>query len=336
MSKSQDYFRQYEWPAVGNDRLLDFLDKSLVRNNLAQTYIFSGPEDLGKSTVALAFARNLLLSDQKASVQPGFNSDLHILERAPGKKNIAIEQIRDFIKDLSLSSFLNSYKIGIIKEAETLSLEAANALLKTLEEPRPQVIIILLTSNLDALPETIISRASVLYFYPIAAADIYDQLLADYHLNRDEAREVAALAAGRPLLAIRLAEQPEEYQRQVAAAKVFFNFFTQSIASRIEAWRNFLKTAPELTVDSSRLWLDIFEQAVRDLLLLALGQADLCQYAALSLQAQTAVDSLSASGEVNQAVRRCVALAGQIKQAKAYLDGNIAPISIFEQIIYNL
>jgi len=203
----KQYQKRFEWPEIGNDNLIEFLDRSLFQKKLAQTYIFAGPEDLGKSTMALAFARNLILSDrQEVRDFSSVNSDLHILNREPGKKNISIEAVRDFIKMLSLSSFLNSYKIGIIKGAETLSSEAASALLKTLEEPRDKVIIILLTSSVDLLMPTIVSRSQVLYFYPVAFDIIYDYLVKELNLKRGEAKNMAALAAGRPLLAVKFAE----------------------------------------------------------------------------------------------------------------------------------
>jgi DNA polymerase III delta prime subunit len=95
----KQYQNHFEWPQIGNENLIEFLDRSLFQHKLAQTYVFSGPEDLGKSTVALAFARNLIISDVAETRDfSSVNSDLHILSREPGKKNISIEAVRDFIK----------------------------------------------------------------------------------------------------------------------------------------------------------------------------------------------------------------------------------------------
>ncbi|HPY99512.1 MAG TPA: DNA polymerase III subunit delta', partial [bacterium] len=146
-----DIKNRFDWPPIGQDKVVAFLEKSLVSGKLAQTYIFAGPKDLGKSSLALAFARNLWQSDRGAAGSGNFeslNSDLYILEKDDDKQVIGVEATRNFIKRLGLSSFMNSYKIGIIKEAETLSSESQSALLKTLEEPRAQVVIILLTEKL--------------------------------------------------------------------------------------------------------------------------------------------------------------------------------------------
>jgi DNA polymerase-3 subunit delta' len=203
---------KYTWPSIGNDKAIEFLNRSLESDKIAQTYVFIGPEELGKSTIALAFAKNLQGS------YDGFNSDLYILTPEAGKKNIGIEQVREFIKMLNLSSFMNSYKIGLIKEADLLSEEAKSALLKTLEEPKDKVIIILLVNTEESLPATILSRSQKLYFYPVPAATIYDYLISNYGTNRSLAKELANLALGRPLKAIRYLENPDVYKSYLEEA----------------------------------------------------------------------------------------------------------------------
>ena len=272
-SNLKQYQKQFDWPQIGNDSLIEFLDRSLVSQKLAQTYIFAGPEDLGKSTVALAFAKNLILSDgQETRDFSSVNSDLHVLSREPGKKNISIESVRDFIKMLSLSSFLNSYKIGIIKEAETLSNEAASALLKTLEEPRDKVIIILLTSSADLLMSTIVSRSQVLYFYPVSFEIVYDYLVKELDLKRSDAKDMAALAAGRPLLAAKFVENEVVYDRQIEIAKIFLSFFNSSIPDRLKILAAFLtKDDGALTADKAADILEIWQRVARDLALSVMG-----------------------------------------------------------------
>ena len=97
---------ELSWPKLGNEKAVEFLSLAILGGRVAQTYIFIGSDDLGKSTVALAFARNLM--GEALESHRGFNSDLHILKPEEGKKSISIEQVRNFIKDLSLSSFLDS------------------------------------------------------------------------------------------------------------------------------------------------------------------------------------------------------------------------------------
>ena len=323
--------KHFIWPAVGNDNLLEFLDNSLFQHKLVQTYIFAGPEDLGKNTVALAFARNLIISDTGDNLDfSSVNSDLHILSREPGKKNISIEAVRDFIKMLSLSSFLNSYKIGIIKEADTLSPEAASALLKTLEEPREKVIIILLTSSIDLLLPTIVSRSQVLYFYPVPFDTVYNYLVKELDLKRTDAKDMAALAAGRPLLAARFAENPEIYDRQLATARLFLNFFNQNIPQRLKAWSSFLNNQ-SLSVAYASEVLQIWQRTVRDLALTALNCPELIEHLAL-------IKELTAQNSANSedSLRYYSTILELLDTLQKYLAANVAPATVIEQVIYNL
>lgn len=328
----KQYQKQFQWPQIGNDNLIEFLDKSLTKHKLAQTYIFAGPEDLGKSTVALAFARNLIISDVAETRDfSSVNSDLHILNREAGKKNISIEAVRDFIKMLSLSSFLNSYKIGIIYDAETLSPEAASALLKTLEEPREKVIIILLTSSVDLLMPTIVSRSQVLYFYPVAFETVYDYLTKELNLKRTDAKDMAALAAGRPLLAAKFVEDETVYENQLETARLFLSFFNLDIPGRLKALANYLNGNGPLNADKAFTILESWQRVARDLSLNAMGCPELIQHTALikELSALSVVSSSEALIYYSKILELLYTL-------RRYLSANVAPQAVLEQVIYNL
>ncbi len=334
---AKPYQKQFEWPQIGNDNLIDFLDRSLSSQKLAQTYIFAGPEDLGKSTIALAFARNLILSDgQELRDFSSINSDLHILSKEAGKKNISIEAVRDFIKMLSLSSFLNSYKIGIIKEAETLSNEAANALLKTLEEPREKVIIILLASSVDLLTPTIVSRSQVLYFYPVSFDIVYDYLVKELNLKRSDAKDVASLAAGRPLLAAKFAANEQVYQRHLVIAQLFLSFFSTNIPERLQALNKFLSSDEgALNVDKAAEILEIWQRVARDLALGATDCGELIQHTALIKELETITANLSLENNEDTLRYYCKILE-LLNMLKKYLAANVVPSAVLEQVVYNL
>ncbi len=332
----KQYQKQFNWPEIGNDNLLEFLDRSLVSQKLAQTYIFSGPEDLGKSTIALAFAKNLILADgQEARDFSSVNSDLHILSREAGKKNISIEAVREFIKMLSLSSFLNSYKIGIIKDAESLSPEAASALLKTLEEPRDKVIIVLLTSSTDLLMPTIVSRSQVLYFYPVALDIVYDYLVSELGLKRGEAKDMASLAAGRPLLAAKFVENEAVYVRHLNIARLFISFFGASIPERLKALTNFLSSDDgALTPDKAQEILEIWQRVTRDLVLINVDCPELVQHTALGQELEALSSNLGAKSE--EALRYYTKILELLNMLRNYLAANVTPLNVLEQVVYNL
>jgi len=321
---------KYIWPEIGNEKVIEFLERGLMNKKIAQTYVFTGGNDLGKSTIALAFARNL--QDQPE----GFNSDLHILEPEPTKKSISIEATRQFIKTLNLSSFLNSYKIGIIKEADLLSEEAKSALLKTLEEPKEKVVIILLTADENNLPATILSRSQILYFYPVPAAVIYDYLIKNYGTQRSLAKDLANLALGRPLAARKLLENPEDYRAYLSKAESWLSLSSLDLNERLAALDQIFKdkTWSKLAVDSAGEIIFMAEGLARDLFLLSLGQPEKIQHSALAStldKTLAALNEASGSNSVPVILRQLKLLAA----AKEYLAANVNPHLVLEQVVIN-
>lgn len=321
----------YNWPQLGNDQVIEFLERSLKNQRIAQTYIFAGADDLGKSTVALAFAQNL------QGRQEGFNTDLHILAPEAGQKSITIDATRQFIKLLDLSSFSNSYKIGIIREADSLSDEAKSALLKTLEEPKEKVIIILLVKEEHSLPATILSRAQILYFYPVSAAVIYDYLIANHSASRSLAKDLSNLVLGRPLLALRFLENPEEYRAHLEKAEVWLSVLSADLNLRLAALEQLFKdkTWSKQAAESALQIIAIGEGLSRDLLLLELGQPQRVQYSALAANLEQTLEKINRQngGESLPVILRHLKL---LAQAREYLAANVNPRLTLEQVIINL
>ncbi len=322
--------KKYTWPEIGNDKAIEFLNRSLENNKVAQTYVFIGPEELGKSTIALSFAKNL------QGDYDGFNSDLYILSPEPGKKSIGIEAVREFIKMLNLSSFMNSYKIGLIKEADLLSEEAKSALLKTLEEPRDKVVIILLVSSEESLPATILSRSQKVYFYPVPAATIYDYLIKNYQAKRSEAKDLANLALGRPLKAIRYLENPDTYKNYLEEAEKFLSLFNSDINSRLKVLDSIFsdRTYSRQASENALSFLLMSEGLLRDLLLLNLDQKDRLQHLVLLPALEKSLVNLG--GDTENKVFFLLNKLKLLAQAKEYLANNVNPHLVLEQLFINL
>ena len=106
---------KFNWPLVGNRHIIEFLTKSISNNKITGSYIFTGPDNLGKTTVANYFARSLICQDTTKGILPcgtcpacqqakkGIYGDISLIKKDKDKKNISIEQIRDFIRTLGLS-----------------------------------------------------------------------------------------------------------------------------------------------------------------------------------------------------------------------------------------
>ena len=268
----------YKWSNIGNEQAVEFLDKSLKNNQLANFYIFSGPSDLGKFSLAKNFAQNIFLQDRPELAKINnfleLNGDFFVLEREEGKKNIYIDQVRDLIKKMQSTSFFNSYKIAIIKDAEHLNENSANALLKTLEEGVKKNIIILTVSEIDLLPKTILSRGQLVNFYPVKENLIYDYLVKNYSLTPSMAKNISRLSASRPLLAIRLWQDQDLYQGYQELAQVFLEFLSANFPERIKIIENITKRSEELAPAEL---LAIWQSLLRDLILINNGHYDLVQ-----------------------------------------------------------
>ncbi len=343
----------FNWPHIGNSHIKKFLERSLLNESVSSAYIMNGPEDLGKTTAAYFFAQSLLCvkhgqngysgpcgvcpacrslkaGRDEASGGSAGHSDLLALKLEDGKKNISIEQVRDFIHRLSLTSFLGSYKIGIIKNADTLSQEAANALLKIMEEPREKVVIILITEDLDRLPRTIVSRSQVLEFRPVSTDEIYDYLIADLKASRSQAKNCARLSLGRPALAAKFLQDQERFNSHMETAGVFADFFRQDINGRLEAVAKLLgaKNKGQEQVRQAVAILKIWEGVLRDMALQNFRLANLIQHDQLSEKIETAKNSLKH--------RKFVDFYSILKEARANIGANVNPVLALENVAIQL
>lgn len=202
------------WQVVGQTRAVSLLKRSLERKAVAHAYLFVGPSHVGKMTLALNLAQALnceaaeppcaeCLSCQKitsakhADVQIiGLTTDGNSTEAKP-QAEISIDQIRQMQHSASLPPFEGNYKVFIIDGAEQLSNEAANCLLKTLEEPVGKVIFILLATNDQFLPATVISRCQRLELSPLAATEVEAALTSRWDIESPRAKLLARLSHGR-------------------------------------------------------------------------------------------------------------------------------------------
>ena len=201
------------WSVIGQAKAVSLIQRSLETGSLAHAYLFTGPAHVGKMTLALNLAQALnceateppcgqCISCQKidslkhADVQVvGLGSNGNSTE-AKRQAEISIDQIRQVQHSVSLPPFEGNYRVFIIDGAELLSIEAANCLLKTLEEPVGKVVFILLTVNEEALPATVISRCQRVELPPVAAGELEDFLVKNWGIEQQKARLLARLSHG--------------------------------------------------------------------------------------------------------------------------------------------
>ena len=237
------------WSTIGQEHLLQQMDAGLRSGRLAHAYLLAGPPHVGKMTLAvdLAAAVNCaVLSGKQAGsmfgdptdiqgpcggcdpcirIRRGVFADLKIVEVGGDPRvatRISIEQVREAESFLAVTPVEGSWKVVIFDGAETLAAgqsEPANALLKTLEEPPAQVLLLLLTTNEDAILPTIRSRCRTLTLRPMPGDTLSAYLASSHGVEPDRARRLARLARGCPGWAIGVLSDPElleAYREQLA------------------------------------------------------------------------------------------------------------------------
>jgi len=169
---------------VGQDHITLTLKNSLIRDKYAHAYLFTGPRGTGKTSTARILAKALNterdsqgepLLDTEISLDIDSGKFLDLIE-IDAASNRRIDDIRSLLENVQFMPSKGKYKVYIIDEVHMLTNEAFNALLKTLEEPPPQVIMILATTEIQKLPETIISRCQRYDFRNVSDSDIVSRL----------------------------------------------------------------------------------------------------------------------------------------------------------------
>jgi len=190
---------------VGHDWAVQLLQSGLRRGHLTQAYLFAGPPRIGKTTLALylASALNCLhptdrpcgQCDSCRKIAQGLHPDVRVVDE-PGS-SIKIDQIRELQRDVTLSPFEGRWRVHILCDFQQATTEAANCLLKTLEEPPPKVVIVLTALQAEMLLPTIVSRCQILNLRPLPTRVAQEALERHWGVEPRAALLLARLCEGR-------------------------------------------------------------------------------------------------------------------------------------------
>ncbi|MCH8825633.1 MAG: DNA polymerase III subunit delta' [Chloroflexi bacterium] len=280
---------------------------------MSHAYLFSGPHQVGKMTLAMDVAR--LLNCEAAEPPCGdcrpcrriadqLHADVRVIRvqgtgrEGRGRTAISIDQIRDVQKEASLKPYEGRYRVFIIDGAEQLTEEAANALLKILEEPPEGVVFLLLTSDTGSILPTIISRCQRIELRPLALELIARELVKRFGTDAGRADEVARISGGMPGWAIAASEDSDVLDRRASQLDTVEVTLRQGLEGRF-AYAERLGTAFTRNRSGVLAELDLMVQWWRDVLVLSQGKTELATNISRIDTLKTAADGLSTDSAAN-------------------------------------
>jgi len=238
--------------AIGNTRVSHMLDRQLETGQLSHAYLFFGPEGVGKFDLALQFAHEATRNDNNH-----LDQDIHVVEPElieekgrTRKKEISIVQIREGQHFLSLSARNNKYRILIIREGEMLGIQAQNALLKSLEDPSGNSIIIIVAKNENRLLATVLSRCQKVGFNLVKL----EELVCSFASRKENLDEIARWSLGRPVWMEKMIADPLEIERR-RKIKVEFEIISRGTNNQKMKIIDRISKDKESIKENVKLWI---------------------------------------------------------------------------------
>lgn len=340
------------WPILGQEQAVGLLQWAIAHGSVAHAYLFTGPPHSGRSTLARLFAQTLNCETPEAAgsalapcgecrscrkIARGVHPDVQVVGRASqeagagaGRKEskhttLSIDTIRELQAGLSLRPLESRWKVAIVADAETMQEAAANAFLKTLEEPPPFAILIVVAPDAGAVLPTIRSRCQLVELRPTPREILSRALTARYGASPSDAQTLAALSRGRAGWAIAAVERPTFLAERRAALDGMLGllrgptFDLFGLVDRLtERFRQGKRDEVYAELDT---WLGLW----RDLLLVRSG----CGELALNVDYGAAFGALAGRYELTE-------LAGAVeatRTASRQLDQNVAPRLALEAMV---
>lgn len=334
---------------IGHTFVQEVLKKALREGLVHHAYVFVGPKHTGKGTVTTCFCKALLCQSRTIErpchhclscqyFDRGIHPDFHEIQKlmqdtgdkhyAKTKKNIGIEQIKKGEQYLRQSALLSGYKAMVVSDADSLSEKAANAILKTLEEPPNNTVIILIYEHDGNITPTIRSRSHLMRFYPVSTADIYDHLVRD-GADRDTAKILAHLSLGLPGKAIAWNQNKKLFEEYTRTASRCLSLLVLPLYQKLtQGLKDLPSQKNQLNAEDVQGMVDVWIKLLRDMLLEHHSSNELMHNIFLKKNIQSASAHFSPS-RIYNAIHILFA-------AKQLLHANISPRQVYENFLIQI
>lgn len=317
---------QFSWSVIGQENIRHFLEKSLNRESISHGYFFLGSKDFGVEKAGLEFAQALLCL-KKDGVIPcqtclscrsfllGQHPDFLLLKPLNPNGKIGVEEVRDFIRNFSRSIVLGQRKVSLILQAEKLTIEAQNALLKILEEPQKSRVCLLTSANL--LLPTITSRLQILKFRPVDGRTIGNYFESKFGSSK-ELKTMIDLSFHRPELIFNFLSDPENFLEYKKRIENFMSLF-----SEVKNFHSFAKDILGNDIDKAR-------QNLNELFLLGLYILNDLAINKIKNEKSTICSFLKEDILETLTIQKIVFLLKELFRLRRYIAANVSPYAILE------
>lgn len=251
---------------AGHEQIIEHLQNLIVNQKVGHAYIFCGEDGTGKNMLASLFAKALECeaggSDSCGTcrscrqAESGNHPDIRYVTHAKSA-SIGVDEIREQVnEDIVIKPYSSKYKIYIIDEAEKMTPQAQNALLKTIEEPPSYAVIMLLTNSAQALLPTIRSRCVMLNMKPVPTEQIQDYLIQKYQIPEYQARVCASYSQGNMGKAIKMATSPDFTQFHESVLHLVKNLDDMDLYVIIDAIKKLSENKMDIydVIDMMMVW----------------------------------------------------------------------------------
>ena len=319
-----------DWPILGHQLAVRQLQQAVSQDNVPHALLITGPENVGKMTLAHTLAQAMLCTADEdrpcgvcracRKVAAGHHPDLLVISPEGPRGKLKIEAIRAAEQFLALTPHESRHKLVLVEHFEQATIGAANALLKTLEEPPGYAHLVLLAADSESLLPTIVSRTNQIALRPLPVPLVEQALQSRWHVPAAEAERLARISGGRIGWAVRAVDEPEHLQQMEAAIAQWLALMSSHLPEQFAALKDLSRSDTDL-----RQMLAYWLIGWRDVLLLK-TQAE----APLTLQEHRA--ALEQIAE-RVTIRQITALIERISAAQALLQRNVNAQLLLETLL---